>query len=574
MDHCVNEIPYFNIVIRNEGSDFLVSSSSRWKALHLFPILLVCLTRDVQARLMTEVLKESIALCVSWLDGCVRPCLWVAERMHAAVVGQMSVGMDGLPLRVCVCVTWDGLRYVVVLMESLGCWRLSEEMNSEEDGEIREKVEKYTRMLSSDNKVGGAIIVFIGHALRRLAAIDMTLELLSETGVGKAVNQLRSHEQYGAKALRIVEKWKEMARSCGLKQRRKQSLSPNTGEDNFPEKPKKENCKKEKENKDEQEENSISEVYQNRTKPPGNELQNPYSGLSFADMLARADAAKPCKLKKMKSDYNDWKLSKIDVNYKPSKVLNFEPIPREHQPTASKASVMDVSMFKPRKSVRKIYAGRPRSDAHRGVSTLQNLCIKVLIANINSIEEVGDTPYFLLKPVLEKCSLSQLCLIERRNPQLMEDSDELWERIVNRTFPKCETADDETWRECYYRLCEENERKLKMLSTKITQHNREATAPVKTALLADAKAPREIRRRQMRFGTQHTTHPLPSANEISKARKEIFDKGNKEALANLPQAIRNTGSSLGAPSEKKKMTPKKGVLMMKTLRMLNVKRRK
>lgn len=32
----------------------------------------------------------------------------------------------------------------------------------------------------------------------------------------------------------------------------------------------------------------------------------------------------------------------------------------------------------------------------------------------------------------------------------MEDSDELWERIVNRTFPKCEIPDDETWRECYY----------------------------------------------------------------------------------------------------------------------------
>lgn len=75
------------------------------------------------------------------------------------------------------------------------------------------------------------------------------------------------------------------------------------------------------------------------------------------------------------------------------------------------------------------------------------------------------------------------------------------------------------------RLCEENERKLKLLSTKITQHNREATAPVKTALLADAKAPREVRRRQIRYGTQHAIHPLPSANEISKARKEIFDKG-------------------------------------------------
>ncbi|VDO17418.1 unnamed protein product [Brugia timori] len=116
----------------------------------------------------------------------------------------------------------------------------------------------------------------------------------------------------------------------------------------------------------------------------------------------------------------------------------------------SKTSVMDALMFKPRKSVCKIYAGRLRNDTAKVVPTLQNLCIKILIANINSIEEVGDTPYFLLKPVLEKCSLNQLCLIERRNPQLMEDSDELWERIVNRAFPKCETTDDETWRECYY----------------------------------------------------------------------------------------------------------------------------
>lgn len=33
-----------------------------------------------------------------------------------------------------------------------------------------------------------------------------------------------------------------------------------------------------------------------------------------------------------------------------------------------------------------------------------------------AIDEVGDTPYFLLKPVLEKCSMDQLSLIERRNP--------------------------------------------------------------------------------------------------------------------------------------------------------------
>uniref|UniRef100_A0A914RXQ4 TFIIS N-terminal domain-containing protein n=1 Tax=Parascaris equorum TaxID=6256 RepID=A0A914RXQ4_PAREQ len=58
------------------------------------------------------------------------------------------------------------------------------------------------------------------HALRRLDSINMTLDLLSETGIGKAVNQLRNHEQYGDEALRIVNKWKDIARSHGLKQRK------------------------------------------------------------------------------------------------------------------------------------------------------------------------------------------------------------------------------------------------------------------------------------------------------------------------------------------------------------------
>lgn len=48
----------------------------------------------------------------------------------------------------------------------------------------------------------------------------MTLELLSETGVGKAVNQLRNHCDHGNDALQLVEKWKEIARSYGLRQRR------------------------------------------------------------------------------------------------------------------------------------------------------------------------------------------------------------------------------------------------------------------------------------------------------------------------------------------------------------------
>lgn len=44
-------------------------------------------------------------------------------------------------------------------------------------------------------------------------------------------------------------------------------------------------------------------------------------------MLARADTAKPWKPKKLKLASNDWELPAVDINYKPSKVLKFEPTP-------------------------------------------------------------------------------------------------------------------------------------------------------------------------------------------------------------------------------------------------------
>uniref|UniRef100_A0A915BR10 TFIIS N-terminal domain-containing protein n=1 Tax=Parascaris univalens TaxID=6257 RepID=A0A915BR10_PARUN len=423
----------------------------------------------------------------------------------------------------------------------------------DDDGEVRAKVKKYMRMLGNEEKMR--------HALRRLDSINMTLDLLSETGIGKAVNQLRNHEQYGDEALRIVNKWKDIARSHGLKQRKsRSSLSSEEREESPPSEPKKEKRYREKTPEESSEKEKKSKTL--KSKASTKVADTSASAVSFEEMLARGDIVKPSKPKKPKLDLGDWKSSQVDVNYRPSKRLNFEPTPiiKEHHAGVSEAASMDVSMFKPRKDMRKIYAGRPKGDIE--VPTLSTLCIRVLCANIDAIEEVGDTPYYLLKPVLEKCSPEQLSFIERRNPHLMEDSDELWEKIVNRVFPKCVTDNDETWRDCYTRMHVETERKLKMLSSRITQHSRESVAPVRKALLADAKAPRDVRKKQMRYGTAHQNHALPDACQISQARRAIFDKGSKEALANLPQAVRNADSTLGSHPEKKKAN-KKGALMQR-----------
>lgn len=53
----------------------------------------------------------------------------------------------------------------------------------------------------------------IEQALSRLERIPMTLNLLSSTGIGKIVNRLRLDEEFGNKASKIVESWRNMARN-------------------------------------------------------------------------------------------------------------------------------------------------------------------------------------------------------------------------------------------------------------------------------------------------------------------------------------------------------------------------
>lgn len=61
-----------------------------------------------------------------------------------------------------------------------------------------------------------------------------------------------------------------------------------------------------------------------------------------------------------------------------------------------------------------VYAGHSRKLSH--VSRLEDMCINVLMDHVDRIHEFGDVPYFIMKPILEKCSLENLQRIEKLNP--------------------------------------------------------------------------------------------------------------------------------------------------------------
>uniref|UniRef100_A0A7E4W3S3 TFIIS N-terminal domain-containing protein n=1 Tax=Panagrellus redivivus TaxID=6233 RepID=A0A7E4W3S3_PANRE len=91
-------------------------------------------------------------------------------------------------------------------------------------------VKKYMEQLKKEKK--------IGHALRRLNRIDMTIEVLKETLVGKEVRKLLSnHPEHGQFARALVKKWMALFEATAPAESRKRPAEDMTADDSKAKKP-------------------------------------------------------------------------------------------------------------------------------------------------------------------------------------------------------------------------------------------------------------------------------------------------------------------------------------------------
>ncbi|XP_051991927.1 elongin-A-like [Xyrauchen texanus] len=167
-----------------------------------------------------------------------------------------------------------------------------------------------------------------------------------------------------------------------------------------------------------------------------------------------------------------------------------------------------------------VYSGSKTAYLPKMMS-LYEQCIRVLQNNIDSIDEVGGVPYEILEPVLERCTPEQLYRIEQCNQYFTEDSDDLWMRHCQRDFKHEAPQEFESWRELYLRLHEEREERLRKLTMNISSAhaNKPKGRQVKMAFVNSvAKPPRDVRRRQEKFGTKNGS-PSTSAATVAPSPK-------------------------------------------------------
>ncbi|XP_045714539.1 elongin-A isoform X1 [Phyllostomus hastatus] len=221
---------------------------------------------------------------------------------------------------------------------------------------------------------------------------------------------------------------------------------------------------------------------------------------------ARADAAKPRKVPpEALPVLPDLPLPMIQANYRPlpslELVSSFQPKRKAH----SSPQEEDEAGFTGRRmnSKMQVYSGSKCAYLPK-MMTLHQQCIRVLKNNIDSIFEVGGVPYSLLEPVLERCTPDQLYRIEEYNHVLIEETDQLWKVHCHRDFKEERPEEYESWREMYLRLQDAREQRLQLLTKNIksAHANKPKGRQAQMAYVdSEVKPPRDVRRRQEKFGT-------------------------------------------------------------------------
>ncbi|KYM94289.1 Transcription elongation factor B polypeptide 3, partial [Cyphomyrmex costatus] len=247
-------------------------------------------------------------------------------------------------------------------------------------------------------------------------------------------------------------------------------------------------------------------------------------------------------------------LPEISPNYKPLPYIN--PMQRKEEIKP----VDDIIYIKNQRT--KVYSGN--KVGYTSVPTLYEMCIRVLIENIDALEFTGGVPYDILKPILERATCDQLFMLEHHNPYLVEDTDILWKYHCNREFKNKERQEMESWREMYMRCLDEREAKLKTLTANIKQ-SIDKSVPMRSTKLAYVdnvvKPPRNVLKKQAKYGTANAT---PAT--ISSVKKKLTGGGTVNNATNI--AVPPPPMSRFKASTSSGMKKTKAPLMAKALQLI------
>ncbi|XP_062450238.1 elongin-A isoform X2 [Rhea pennata] len=271
----------------------------------------------------------------------------------------------------------------------------------------------------------------------------------------------------------------------------------------------------------------------------------------------------------------DIPLPPIQANYRPLPSIESITCSQTKRKVSSPVEESEAGFTGRRlNSKMQVYSGSKTAYLPKMMS-LYEQCIRVLSNNIDSIYEVGGVPFSVLEPVLERCTPEQLYRIEECNHVLIEDTDQLWHNHCLRDFKNEKPEEFESWREMYLRLHDAREQRLLMLARNIgsAHANKPKGRVAKMAFVnSAAKPPRDVRRRQEKFGTGGPLLP-----EKTKIKPVLYTSSKSHSRMNEEQSydgpstssahsVPSSGSTFSSYDPRKPPVKKIAPMMAKTIK--------
>ncbi|NWU65722.1 ELOA1 protein, partial [Pterocles burchelli] len=272
----------------------------------------------------------------------------------------------------------------------------------------------------------------------------------------------------------------------------------------------------------------------------------------------------------------DIPLPPIQANYRPLPSIETITCSQTKRKAVSSPVEESEAGFTGRRlnSKMQVYSGSKTAYLPKMMSLYQQ-CIRVLSNNIDSIYEVGGVPFSVLEPVLERCTPEQLYRIEECNHTLIEETDQLWHNHCLRDFKNDKPEEFESWREMYLRLHDAREQRLMMLARNIgsAHANKPKGRVAKMAFVnSAAKPPRDVRRRQEKFGTGGPLMPektkiKPVLYASSKSHSRVSEEQSYDGPStSSAHSVPSSGSTFSSYDPRKPPVKKIAPMMAKTIK--------
>ncbi|KGL91457.1 Transcription elongation factor B polypeptide 3, partial [Charadrius vociferus] len=258
---------------------------------------------------------------------------------------------------------------------------------------------------------------------------------------------------------------------------------------------------------------------------------------------------------------------------------NYRPLPSIESITCSQTKRKAVSSpveeseagFTGRRlnSKMQVYSGSKTAYLPKMMSLYQQ-CIRVLSNNI-------DCKYLSSSALKPRCHADTLlsCLRLGFFQVLIEDTDQLWHNHCLRDFKNEKPEEFESWREMYLRLHDAREQRLLMLARNIgsAHANKPKGRVAKMAFVnSAAKPPRDVRRRQEKFGTGGALVPektkiKPVLYTSSKSHTRVSEEQSYDGPStSSAHSVPSSGSTFSSCDPRKPPVKKIAPMMAKTIK--------